>query len=279
MNRFFRGRFFAVLVLIVCFLLGFMLSVAVNGHTMPHQQMVGMILSPVQTGFTWCKNQVTDFFAAFSRYDEVAAENHALKEQVNELQKQVEDLHFAEERVDEYRKNHGITENEYSFEYVSANVVSVASDGWTSSFGINAGTSAGLTRGDIVVWQGCLVGKIVEVGVNWATVSTFIDPSISVGAMILSTGDVGITEGTLERKVKGQCMVRYIDKDSTVNRGDRIYTSGLGGVYPKGLLLGTVSELKYEDNGLSLSAALTPALEFSKLREVLIITNFSEDAE
>lgn len=279
MNRFFRGRFFTVLVLIVCFLLGFMLSVAVNGHTMPHQQTVGMILSPVQTGFTWCKHQVTDFFAAFSRYDDVSEENEALKKQVNELQKQVDDLRFNEEQVDYYRKILSITEKEYSFEYVSANVVSVASDGWTSSFGINAGTSAGISQGDVVVCQGGLVGKIVEVGVNWATVSTFIDPGLSVGAMILSTGDVGVTEGTLELKVKGQCLVRYLNKDSSVNRGDRIYTSGLGGIYPEGILLGTVSELKYEDNGLSLSAVLTPAVDFSELREILVITNFTEDVE
>ena len=97
--------------------------------------------------------------------------------------------------------------------------------------------------------------------------------------MILSTGDVGVTEGTLELKIKGQCLVRYLDKDSSVNRGDRIYTSGLGGVYPKGLLLGTVSELSYEDNGLSLSAVLTPAVDFSDLREVFVITDFSEDPQ
>jgi len=278
-NRFFRGRFFTVLVLIVCFLLGFMLSVAVNGHTVPHEQLVGTIVSPLRTGFTWCKNQVSDFFAAFSEYDRVSEENRQLREQLNELQKQVDELHYDKVQNDRYKEMLSISEYEYSFDMISADVVTVATDGWDSAFGINAGTAAGISRGDVVICAGGLVGKVVEVGLNWATVSTFLDPQVSVGAMILSTGDVGVTEGTLELKVKSLCLLRYLNKDSSVNRGDAVYTSGLGGVYPKGILLGTVSDLKYEDNGLSLSAVLTPAVDFSALREVYVITNFSEDKE
>lgn len=277
MNRFFRGRFFTVLVLIVCFLLGFMLSVSVGGHTMPHEQMVGTLVSPLRSGFTWCKNQVSDFFAAFSEYDRLSEENRNLQEKVNELQKQIDELHYDKVQNDRYKEMLSITEYEYSFEMVSADVVTVASDGWDSSFGINAGTAAGIERGDVVICQGGLVGKVVEVGLNWATVSTFLDPQVSVGAMILSTGDVGVTEGTLELKVNGLCFLRYLNKDSSVNRGDAVYTSGLGGVYPKGILMGTVRDLQYEDNGLSLNAILVPAVDFSSLREVCVITDFSED--
>lgn len=279
MKRFFHGRFFVVLVLIVCFLLGFMLSVAVNGHTMPHEELMGMIVSPVRTGFTWCKNQVTQFFDSITQYDSLQAENAALREKINNLQSQIDDLHYDKVQNDRYKDLLSITDPAYTFEYVSADVVTVPSDGWGATFGINAGTRSGIEKGDIVVCEGGLVGKVTEVGLNWATVATFIDPQISVGAMILSTGDVGVTEGTLELKTKGQCLVRYLNKDSAVNRGDRIYTSGLGGVYPKGLLIGTVSELRYEDNGLSLSTVVTPAVSFSDLKEVLVITNFSEDAQ
>ncbi len=279
MKRYFRGRFFIVLVLIVCFLLGFMLSVAVNGHTMPHEQMVGIIVSPVRSGFTWCKTQITDLFASIAHYDDLKAENSALKEQVNNLQKEVNDLHYNKVQNDRYKEMLSITDPSYAFEFVSAHVVTVSSDGWNSTVGINAGTAAGIEKGDVVVCEGGLVGKITEVGLNWATVSTFIDPQISVGAMLLSTGDVGVTEGTLELKAKGQCFVRYLSKESSVNRGDQIYTSGLGGVYPEGLLLGTVSDLQYEDNGLTLNAVLTRVGDLNALQEVLIITNFFEDAQ
>lgn len=279
MKRFFQGRFFVVLVLIVCFLLGFMLCVAVNGHTMPHEQLAGIIVSPVRTGFTWCKDQVTHFFSSIAKYDELEEENSVLREKVNDLQKQINDLHYDKVQNERYKDLLSITDPQYSFEFVSADVVTIGSDGWDASFGINAGTRSGISKGDIVVCEGGLVGKITETGLNWSTVSTFIDPQVSVGAIILSTGDVGVTEGTLELKTRGQCLVRYLDKDSSVNRGDQVYTSGLGGVYPKGLLLGTISELRYEDNGLSLSAVLTPAVSFADIKEVFVITNFTEDAE
>lgn len=279
MKRFFHGRFFTVLVLIVCFLFGFMLSVAVNGHTAPHQQTVGAILSPLQTGFVWCKNQVSDFFAAFSNYDKVSAENEALREQILALEKQVDELEYVKDyKLQIYEELLAVTELGYEFEFASADVVSVSSDGWEGSLGINAGSAVGIEPGDVVVSGGALVGKVVEVGLNWATVSTFVDPGVSVGAMILSTGDVGVTEGTIDLLSDGKCMLRYLNKDSDVNRGDRVYTSGLGGVYPKGLLLGTISDLRYEDNGLSLDAVLIPSVDFRSLREIFVITDFSEDA-
>ena len=254
-----------------------MLSVAVNGHTMPHEHLVSTLVSPFRTGFTWCKNQIEDFFSAFSENESLTEENLALREQLAELQKQLDDLYYDKVQNERYKELLSMIEASYSFEMVSCDVVTVSSDGWDTSFGINCGTAGGIEKGDIVLYAGGLVGKIVEVGVNWATVATFIDPQVSVGAMILSTGDAGVTEGSLDWMVRGKCLVRYLDKSSSVNRGDRVYTSGLGGIYPKGLLLGTVSELMYEDNGQSLSAVLTPAVDFSALREVFVITNFSED--
>ncbi len=279
MKRFFRGKFFVVLVLIVCFLLGFMLSVAVKGHTLPHEQLVGVVVSPIRTGFTWCKNQVVHLFSSIADYDDLEAENAQLREEINALQKEIDSLHYNKVQNDRYKEMLSVANPDYTFEYVSADVVSVAADGWDSSFGINSGTRAGIAKGDIVVCAGGLVGKITEVGLNWATVSTFIDPQISVGAMLLSTGDVGVTEGTLALKTEGKCLIRYLNKDSSANRGDRVYTSGLGGVYPKGILLGTLAELRYEDNGLSLSAELIPSVSFGDLKEVLVITNFSEDVK
>ena len=220
---------------------------------------------------------MVDFFSAFGAYDDVVEENERLKQQLVDLQKQVDELNYDRVQNDYYEELLSIRENGYTFEMVSANVVTVPTDGWGSVFGINAGTAMEIEIGDVVICSGGLVGKVVDAGLNWATVSTFIDPRISVGAMILETGDVGVTEGSLELKNKGLCTLRYLNKDSAVNRDDRVYTSGLGGVYPKGLLLGTVTELQYEDNGLSLSAVLTPAVDFSSLREVYVITNFSEE--
>lgn len=279
MKSFFRGRFFGVLVLILCFLLGFMLSVAVKGYTMPHEQLMGVIVSPIQSAFSWCSGKVTDFFDTFSRYDALVEENESLRRKNLELQKSVDELHYSGVQLDRYKDLLNMNDGTYTFEYTPADVVSVSGDGWGHSFGINAGTRSGIEKGDVVVSQSGLVGKVTEVGLNWATVSTFLDPQISVGAMVISTGDVGVTEATPELKAQGVCKVLYLKKEAAVNRGDAVYTSGLGGVYPKGLLIGKISDLSYENNGLTLSAMVTPAVSFADLKEVFVITNFVEDPQ
>ena len=278
MRRFFRGRFFVILVLLICFLLGFLLNLLVDGGKMPHQQVIGTVIAPVRSGFSWCAEKVSRFFKTFSEYDALTEENAELRRQVADLQKDLSEAYYDKVQNERYRQMLSVTEPEYSFQYVAADVVSVPGNGWNYTFGINAGSRSGIARGNVVVSESGLVGKVIEVGLNWATVSCFIDPQISVGAMVLSTGDVGVTEGTLELKNRGLCRVSYLKRSSTVNRGDVVCTSGLGGVYPKGILLGTVTELVYDDNGLNLSAILQPSVSFSDLKEVFVITDFVEDA-
>lgn len=278
MRRFFRGRFFAAAVLTVCFLLGFLLNLAVDGGKMPHRQLVGTVLTPIRSGVAWCRNQVDHFVSALSQYDALQKENEELKRRVQELQIDVGEAYYDKSQNERLKELLSMTENGYEFEFVLADVVSVSSGGWDSSFSINAGTNAGIEKGDVVVSSVGLVGKVVEIGRNWAMVCALTDPQISVGATVVSTGDVGVTESTPELKAQGLCRICYLDKDSVVNRGDIVYTSGLGGVYPKGLPIGTVKEIEYDGSGLTLSAVLEPTTDFSSLREVYVITNFSEDA-
>ena len=275
MRGFFHGKFFIALLLVCCFLLGFMLNLAVDGGKMPHKELVGMIVTPIQTGFTWVKNKAVGFFQTFSKYDQLEEENRELRARIAELEKEQSEFYYMQVQNERYRKMLSIVSTEYSFEHVSADVVSVSRDGWVSSFGINAGTAVGIQKEDVVICEDGLVGIVSDVGLNWATVMTFTDPQNSVGAMVLSTGDVGVTEGTLELRRNSLCRVSYFSRDAVLNRGDRVYTSGLGGVYPKGLLLGTIAELGYEQNGLSQYAILQPAADFEQLKEVLVITSFS----
>ena len=279
MKHFFRGKTFIVLVLVLCFLLGFLLNLVIDGGKMPHRELFGFVTSPVRTGISWCRGQVTHFFDTISEHETLEAENEQLRQQVAELRRQVSESAYDRVQNEQLRQLLSISDPGYSFEYVSADVVSVPADGWNYTFGINVGTRAGICKGQVVVSAGGLVGKVIDVGVNWATVSGFIDPQISVGAMLLSSGDVGITEGTLALKAEGLCRLKYLKRDAVVNRGDDVYTSGLGGLYPKGIPVGTVEDLSYEDNGLTLTAVIRPAVDFSGLKEVFVITNFAEGEE
>lgn len=280
MNNFFRSRFFVVLIIITCFLAGFMLNVAVDGGVMPHRTIIGVITSPFTTLGTNIKNGVTNFFAAYTNYEKLLEENEALKKENSDLQKRLEDSYTLEVEIDRLEQLSNVLETTEELELVEARVVSVSTDGWNSVFSINKGSLAGIKEKDVVIASQGLVGKVREVGPNWATVVAFTDPQIAVGAIVTRTEDAAMTEGTIELKAKGLCRLSYLNKNSSAIRGDIVETSGLGGLYPAGIVIGTIKDISIDDNGLTKYAIIQPAVDFTDLKKVYISINYaSEESE
>lgn len=280
MNNFFRSRFFVVLIIITCFLAGFMLNVAVDGGVMPHRTIIGVITSPFTTLGTNIKNGVTNFFAAYTNYEKLLEENEALKKENSDLQKRLEDSYTLKVEIDRLEQLSNVLETTEELELVEARVVSVSTDGWNSVFSINKGSLAGIKEKDVVIASQGLVGKVREVGPNWATVVAFTDPQIAVGAIVTRTEDAAMTEGTIELKAKGLCRLSYLNKNSSAIRGDIVETSGLGGLYPAGIVIGTIKDISIDDNGLTKYAVIQPAVDFTDLKKVYVSINYaSEESE
>ncbi len=277
MNNFFRSRFFVVLIIITCFLAGFMLNVAIDGGKMPHRTLIGIITSPITTLATNIKNGVTTFFAAYSNYEELLAENEELKEENSNLIKRLEKSYTMEIEIARLEQLANILKDTEELEIVEASVVSVSTDGWVSSFSINKGSLSGIKEKDVVIASTGLVGKVRDVGPNWATVVTFTDPQIAVGAIITRTEDTAMTEGTIELKAKGLCKLSYLNKNSSAIRGDLVETSGLGGLYPAGIIIGSIKDISIDDNGLTKYAVIQPAVDFLNLKKVYISINYASE--
>ncbi|MCD8383856.1 MAG: rod shape-determining protein MreC, partial [Clostridiales bacterium] len=111
-------------------------------------------------------------------------------------------------------------------------------------------------------------------GLNWATVVTVIDPDTSMGALVFSTGEDGLLEGDLTLMLEGACRLSYLSTDSAIAVGDEVLTSGLGGVYPSGLVIGTVERVETTSSGVELYAVLRPAADLEALEEVFVIKEF-----
>ena len=280
MNNFFRNRFFVILIIIACFLAGFMLNVAIDGGKMPHRTIIGIVTSPITTLGTNIKNGISTFFAAYSNYEKLLAENEKLKEENSNLIKRLEDSYTMEVELARLEDLANILKNTEKLELVEASVVSVSTDGWVSSFSINKGSLSGIKEKDVVIASTGLVGKVREVGPNWATVVTFTDPQIAVGAKIIRTEDTAMTEGNIELTAQGLCRLSYLNKNSSAIRGDIVETSGLGGLYPAGIIIGSIKDIRIDDNGLTKYAIIQPSVDFSNLRKVYISINYAlEDNE
>ena len=126
----------------------------------------------------------------------------------------------------------------------------------------------------VVDATGNLVGIVSEVGYNWCTVLTVVDTSTSMGAQVFRTKDLGVAVGDFSLMGDGRLRMDYLPADCQLLGGDLVVTSGLGGYYPSGLVIGSVEEVQKDDSGASSYAVLVPEADLDSLTEVAVIKSF-----
>lgn len=241
----------------------------------PVSDIAGVLISPIQGAVSSATRGVEDFFAYFTEYERLYNENEELKAQVRDLNARISELERYRPEVERLRILLDLKERHDDFEFVSAQVVASDLGNFFTVFTIDAGTVAGVRAGQPVITNEGLVGYVTEAGLTWAKVSTIIESDVTVGAISARSRDTGIVEGSFKYRDDGLCVMSLISKNASIIRGDTIETSGLGGNYPKGLTIGTVSEIALEPHGLSQYALIKPSADLSMLREVFVITDFT----
>ena len=186
------------------------------------------------------------------------------------LETELADTYTNEVEIERLKKLVNVIETSHDLQYVAADIVSVSADGFGSTFSVNKGTLDGIKLNSVVVSCDGLVGKITDIGFNWATVTAITDPSMSVGATVKRSEATGVTESDVSLRAKGLLRLSYLTADASVIRGDIVFTSGLGGVFPAGILIGKITEVESEENGLAQNATIEPAASLDGLRRVYI---------
>ena len=120
-----------------------------------------------------------------------------------------------------------------------------------------------------------IVGYVSEVGLTWCKVSTLIETATSVGAYVERSGEIGVVKGDYTLKNQGYCQMSYLSAESDIKVGDRIVSSGIGVVYPRGLLIGTVAEIVPDEASRTLSARIEPAVDLKDISRVMIVKDFA----
>lgn len=164
------------------------------------------------------------------------------------------------------------------FDFVAAKVIARDPGTWTSTIVINKGTADGITKDMAVVTPQGLVGDVTSVYNNTAKVQLILDQRSAVGALVQRPESrvAGIVEGNAANPLVPRMV--NIARDADIIKGDQIITSGFGGIYPKGLQVGQVTDVINEEGGLLKYAILKPAVDFDRLEEVLIIVGSREPA-
>jgi rod shape-determining protein MreC len=155
----------------------------------------------------------------------------------------------------------------------SATLISRDKNDPYGSFVINKGSNANIKQYDPVITDRGLVGYVSEVGINTSKVTTILSPDITLGAIDNRTNDSGVLSGTLALAEEGQTRFYNLSRSCNIAIGDYVVTSGEG-IFPNGLLIGTVESVESDKYNTSIFAAVKPFVDFGNLKSVMVITEF-----
>lgn len=275
MRFFFRSRKFKIMLAVTACIIVLALTTWIVGSSFsPQNTVVGSVTTSVQNVITSCGNWFSDFFARFESNGELMLENSSLKSEVNRLTSELMDYEKAKQENEMYEKYYGIKEQHSDYIMEPAMLISRNADDPYGSFTINKGSLNGIALHDPVITDAGLVGYISEVNPSFSKVTTILDSNISCGGMDRRTRDAGVISGELTLAEKGKTKMSNLLRSSGVATGDYIVTSG-GGVFPEGLVIGTVDSIHNESYNTALYAQISPAVDFSELRDMMVITYFS----
>ncbi len=276
MKKFLRHN--GIWVLIVALLLTAGISVGsvfLPDLTGPARRVLGVLGTPFRAAATFVTDKIQagyDYLFQYQALQERVAELEAQLAEMGEENRQAQSALEENERLRDLLK---LRQAHRDFTFESATVTGRSATSWDSTLTLSKGASSGIEVDMCVVTEhGALVGVITEVGTNWATVTTLIDPEIRIGAAVSETGDAAVLTSDLDHMSQGTCALSYLSSSATLEAGDEVVTSGLGGVYPSGILIGTVTEVGETASGMERYAVVEPAVTLDDLKQVFVITSF-----
>jgi len=276
MKDFIHSMRFKVFLVLALLLLGIMLySASTGGFSTAPSSILGAVTTPIQS----LTSKIGGLFSGNDSEKALKAEIERLQKENRELTDQIIDYNNIKTQNEQYKLYLGIKEEHPDFEFEPAQVIGSDPNEHFYGFTINKGTLKGIKPKDTVITADGLVGYVKEAGPTYAKIITILDPSANAGVYSSQTRDKGVVGGTYELAREGLTKLSYLPRESTVAVGDLIVTSGLMGMYPEGLVVGTVKEIKHEKQGVSMYGVIVPAAQIQKLREVFVIKNFDGKGE
>jgi len=276
-KSFINRKGFWVIIVAVVIALAAALSVAL-GHSGSDvaNSLSNTLMKPVKTVMSSFVDSLEKYYNYMYRYDAIAAENEELKSRVAKLEEEYREYTEMSEENVRLRALLDLSERNSDYKFDTATIIAWTSSNYASSFTINKGTGAGLELGQGVITEnGYLVGQITQIDYASATVTTILDTTSNVGALVNETSEVAIINGDFDCFQEGKVRLSYLQNDTSVIAGDTIITSGKGGVFPQGLVIGYVESVVSDPSGLDVYAVVAPAADITDLTHVFIITEFN----
>ena len=246
--------------------------------TGPLNSFTGIFIVPFQKGITTVGTFLKQSGDRLSSITQLLSENEQLKEQIDELTIANTNLEQEKYELTELRELYALDAQYENYKKTGARIIAKDAINWYYSFVIDKGSDDGIAIDMNVIAGAGLVGRVMDVGPDWAKVQSIIADNSSVSGMVLSSSDNLIVSGDLELYSQGLInFSKLVDEADKVKVGDKIVTSNISDKYLPGILIGYISTLDDDSNNLTKSGTLTPAVDFEHMNVVLVILEQKKD--
>ena len=276
MKDFFDTWKFKILVIVAVFLVGIMAYAGANGRlTAAPQELLSVVLTPLQKVTSALSGGAASVWEKYTSIDDVMDRNEQLEAENAELRQQIVDYDRIKVENDAYKALARIQDTNSEASYVSAFVIGRDPLDEFGGFTLDQGSTDGVAVNDAIISdRGYLLGVVVEVDATSCKVMTILHPSFNAAGVISRTRENGIITGSADYAADGQCVLTNLDRATEARKGDQVITTGLGGVFPANLLVGTVQEVVPEQSGKSSSAVILPGADPRTVKHVFIVTEY-----
>lgn len=273
------GKYLLFILTILC-TGAVILTFNTNIFSGPLNAVAGFLIVPFESGIStvggWLSNRSEELVQIRSLLNE----NASLKEQIGELT--IENTTLQQDRYEltNLRELYKLDSQYEGYEKIGARIIARDAGNWFHSFVIDKGEKDGIAVDMNVIAGSGLVGRVVDVGPNWAKITSVIADNFNVSGQVLSTSDPLIVSGDLQLYADG--VIRFeklVDSADKVVEGDKIVTSTFSDKYLPNILIGYITTLNVDSNNITKSGLLTPAVDFEHLDEVLVILKLKQTLE
>lgn len=250
-----------------------------SASTTKSETFISQILSPIRVGFNVVAEKISTIPDYFASLTDLQTENDTLTNQIAQLEMTINsmiELSNENERLCDLLDMESTLDGEWDTSV--SEVIGRSTNYWYNTITITGGTDKGYEEDMTVINGQGLVGRIDSVSATTSEVILITDYQGAVGAMLQDTRTVGIVEANTEED--GSLQMIHLSYEAEVDVNQIVITSGLGGIYPKGLLIGYITEVSLDPGGLLQTAVVQPFVDFDRLEEVFVlIPKGSDDSE
>ena len=273
--KFFKNKFF-IITLVVALLLSIVPTVlCAMGQGSYVRKALQTAAQPFSWAFTKIGEGLSGFSVCFQKLSDLQKENEELRAQLDDYRDRIYNAKMLEEENKWLSDYLGLKKEHSDFLFEEASVIGRESGNYSTVYTLSKGTMHDIKVNMPVITEDGVVGYVTEVGPTWCRAVSIIETASAVGAYIERSGELGLIEGSYELRFEGKCRMIRLPADADVHEGDRVLTSGLGSIYPRGLFVGEVVSVDADPYSRTLTAVVQPKVDYSSLVKVMIIKDYT----